>query len=219
MAIDQAIYTSLARQGQAGYHIVSRSAGVSEADVRVLSAWCPSHGALIVDAANRTSVNFHPLGDGRFVLSRTCEGTPEYSGRGGRQLYTHALIFSAEHLQLTGFQPIALYRHALALGLMLYQPEPNPTLPALTLAGVYRTREPEFWTERTRALGYHDHANIPARVSRSQSVRVTFAGNRIDLVECLLNLLPREVAERVSFSTSLEPSPSRPYQISLTGTR
>src|SRR5208337_2441493 len=53
-------------------------------------------GSLLLDQYNRVSVNFHPLPSGRFALSRTCEGPPEYSGRGGRQLYTHIMIEPVE---------------------------------------------------------------------------------------------------------------------------
>src|SRR6516162_7614458 len=120
--VEQVIYTSLARDSKLGYHVVSRSRGVSEADARALASWAPSTGALIVDDTNRVSVNFPPLSGGRYVVSRTCEGLPEYSGRGARQLYTHALIFSAAQLENSFFQPMRLYRSALALGLMRYLP-------------------------------------------------------------------------------------------------
>src|SRR5262249_47040117 len=112
---EQAIFTSMTRLGKSGYHLVARSPGVSESDAITLATWSPSHGALIVDAANRTSVNFHPMPGGRYALSRTCEGPPEYSGRGGRQLYTHALILEKAKLQQACYQPFALYRDALAL--------------------------------------------------------------------------------------------------------
>src|SRR5262245_2516480 len=120
---EQAVFTSLPRRGRGGYHLVSRSRGVDETDAQALTQWAPSHGALIVDGTNRTSVNFLPLPSGRFALSRTCSGPPEYSGRGGRQLYTHFLIVDDAGLQAVGFQPFSLYRDAMALGYLLYQPD------------------------------------------------------------------------------------------------
>ena len=81
---EQAIFTSLPRRGKAGYHLVARSPGVSDSEATTLATWSPSHGALIVDAPNRTSVNFLPLPGGRFALSRTCEGRPSTAaGAGG----------------------------------------------------------------------------------------------------------------------------------------
>ncbi len=117
---EQAVYTSLARDLKSGYHVVSRSRGVSEADARAVASWAPSNGALLIDDSNRVSVNFHPLPEGRFALTRTCEGLPEYSGRGGRQLYTHALIFTAAQLERASYQSMPLYRDALAAGLIAF---------------------------------------------------------------------------------------------------
>ena len=47
---EQAIFTSLPRRGKAGYHLVARSPGVTDAEAKALATWSPSHGALIVDA-------------------------------------------------------------------------------------------------------------------------------------------------------------------------
>ncbi len=217
MWTEQAIFTSIARAGQAGYHVVSRSAGVGDADVRALSTWSPAHGALIVDASNRTSVNFHPLPEGRFALSRTCEGPPEYSGRGGRQLYTHVLILDEPLLERSGSQPIAIYRDALALGHLHYRQEPAPTLPAVRLTGSYRNRSPKDWEDRARALKRTDLRALLGPLAGREFLRLRHVGNRIQLAECLLGLAPREVIATLSISTSLHPSPSRPYQLSLIG--
>src|SRR5205823_490496 len=58
---EQAIFTSLPRRGKAGYHLVARSPGVSDAEANALTTWSPSHGGLVVDASNHSSANFHPL--------------------------------------------------------------------------------------------------------------------------------------------------------------
>jgi hypothetical protein len=79
---DQAIFTSAMRRGKAGYHLVARSPGVTESEARTLSTWCPSHGGMIVDAANSASVNFHPLPSGRYALSRTARGGPNTAAEG-----------------------------------------------------------------------------------------------------------------------------------------
>src|SRR4051812_485502 len=113
---EQAIFTSLPRAGKAGYNLVTRSQGVSQREAAAVTTWSPSHGALIIDAANRASVNFHSLPSGRYALSRTCAGSTEYSGRGGQQLYTHTLIVNDKTLKKAGNLPLALYRTALALG-------------------------------------------------------------------------------------------------------
>src|SRR5438132_13961479 len=124
------------RRGKAGYHLVARSPGVTESEARSLTSWSPSHGGMIVDAANRASVNFHPLPSGRYALARTIEGTAEYSGRGGKQLYTHAVIIDAAKLQQVGYRPFAIYRDALALGHYRYQNAPQPVLKPVALSTI-----------------------------------------------------------------------------------
>jgi GTPase-associated protein 1 len=150
--VEQAIFTSIPRRGRAGYHIVARSPGVPEADATALATWAPSHGALIVDAANHTSVNFHPLPSGRLALSRTCEGPAEYSGRGEHQLYTHALIFDLGALQEVEGQPLALYRDALAQGHLRYRRDPDTVLKPLDLGVVHPIQDPQAIMERVRML-------------------------------------------------------------------
>jgi len=65
--VEQAIFTSLPRHGRGGYHLVSRSKGVSGQDAQAISRWSPSHGSLLQDQSNRVSVNFFSLPGGRFA--------------------------------------------------------------------------------------------------------------------------------------------------------
>ena len=44
MLAEQAIFTSLARRGKSGYHLVARSPGVTESEASALATWSPSHG-------------------------------------------------------------------------------------------------------------------------------------------------------------------------------
>jgi len=150
--VEQAIFTSIPRRGRAGYHVVARSAGVPEVDVTALATWAPSHGALIVDASNRTSINFHPLPSGRLALSRTCEGPAEYSGRGESQVYTHALIFDVDALNEVESQPMVLFRDALAQGHLRYQRDPDPVLKPVELGVVHVPQDPQSLMERVRML-------------------------------------------------------------------
>jgi GTPase-associated protein 1 len=212
---EQAIFTSMTRLGKSGYHIVARSPGVSESDAINLATWSPSHGALVVDPANRTSVNFHPMPGGRYALSRTCEGPPEYSGRGGRQLYTHALIFDTATLQQARYQPFAIYRDALALGHFHYRAEPQPILAPVELSALYPQPEAEVWTDRARTLNAPDLGPLRDRLEAGDDVKLTYAGDRAALAECLLGPLEPGVISEVSFATSLQPSAVRPYRLVL----
>ena len=217
MWAEQAIFTSLPRAGKAGYHLVARSQGVSDLEAGPLTTWCPSHGALIIDAANRTSVNFHDLPSGRYALSRTCAGLAEYSGRGGRQLYTHILIVDDKTLKKADNQPWALYRHALALGYLHYRPEPETKLQPARLCSIYDLKDTAFWTEHATSLGLPSLGGMVERLTSERTVELAYAGDRALLAECLIALVPPEIRPRVSFATSLRPSMVRPYRLVLQG--
>jgi hypothetical protein len=212
---EQAIFTSLPRRGKAGYHLVARSPGVSEAEASALTTWSPSHGALIVDASNTTSVNFHPLPSGRYALSRTCEGLGEYSGRGGRQLYTRVMIIDDKKLRQADNQPFALYRDALALGYLRYHPEPESTLQPVKLSSFYPAKDAGYWTEQARALGLSSLATLLEKLASRKPVELAYSGDRALLAECLVGLVPPESRPDVSFATSLRPSMVRPYHLVL----
>ncbi len=213
--VEQAIFTSLTRQGKAGYHVVARSPGVTESEASALATWSPSHGALVIDEANHASVNFFPLPGGRYALSRTCEGVTEYSGRGGRQLYTHALIFESAVVKRAAGHPIALYRDALALGRFHYQPEPPPTLKPVELSVIHRRFSESAWADRALELGLPPLETLRSHLESGQSVKFVHQGDRIALIECLLGILPPELILSVSFATSLQPSAVRPYRLLL----
>jgi hypothetical protein len=216
MWAEQAIFTSLARDGRAGYHVVARSMGLCEPDVAALETWSPTHGFLIVDASNRTSLNFHPMPEGRYALARTCEGLPEYSGRGGRQIYTHALIFDEDSLRSVHCRLVCVYREALALGYFLYQFEPPRTLARVRLGTAFSRISPDEWWGRAQALGLPPPEFLRAQVELGRPLPFAHRGNRLALAECLLDCLGPEVRTLPSFSTSLQPSTVRPYQICLT---
>ena len=168
-----------------------------------------------MDARNRTSVNFHPLPSGRFALSRTCAGPPEYSGRGGRQLYTHFLILADAALQAAGFQPFAIYRDAIALGHLLYQPDPHEVLEPVLLSQLHPSRD-----VRSSAAAFAERdaptvRQLQKRLQSGRPLRVAHDGDRIALAERLIGQLPPETVPNISFSTSLVPSSDRPYVLTL----
>jgi GTPase-associated protein 1, N-terminal domain type 2 len=212
---DQAVFTSLPRRGRGGYHLVSRSQGVRAADAQALARWAPSHGALIADANNKTSVNYHPMPSGRFALSRTCAGPPEYSGRGGRQVYTHFLIVDEAVLQAVGFQPFSIYRNAIALGHLLYQPDPSEVLEPIRLSQLQPSRNASYWALRAIELGLPPLEPLRKQLQSGKRLRFGHPGDRIALAECLIGLLSPEVVTRASFATSLVPSSERPFVLAL----
>jgi hypothetical protein len=188
---------------------------VGDAEARALASWAPSHGGLIVDRNNRISVNFHPLPGGRFALARTCAGPAEYSGRGGQQLYTHSLIVDGPILEAVGFQPFALYRDAIAMGYLLYQPDPTEALEPVSLSGLHPRRDAGYWADLAAELGLPALSPLREQLVSGRPLRFAFAGERTVLAECLIGILPPESVRRTSFSTSLVPSAARPFVLSL----
>jgi GTPase-associated protein 1, N-terminal domain type 2 len=219
LSAEQAVFTSLPRRGRAGYHLVSRSRGVPAADAQALAQWSPSHGSLIQDGHNRTSVNFHSLPSGRYALSRTCAGPPEYSSRGGHQVYTHFLIVDDAVTRSAGFHPVSIYRDAMALGYLLYEPDPSEVLEPVTLSRLHPARDAAGWANRAAELGLPPLAPLETQLQSGRPLRFAYSGDRIELAECLIGLLAPEARARTSFSTSLIPSRDRPFALSLVNER
>jgi hypothetical protein len=212
---EQAVFTSLQRRGRGGYHLVSRSQGVGAADAQALARWAPSHGALVADGKNGTSVNFHPVPSDRFAVSRTCAGPPEYSGRGGQQVYTHFLIVDDGALQAVGFQPFSIYRDAIAMGHLLYQPDPSEYLEPVRLSQLHSSRNAAFWADKAVELGLPPLEPLRKQLQSGHRLRFAYSGDRIVLAECLIGLLSPEVVIGTSFATSLVPSSDRPFVLTL----
>jgi hypothetical protein len=160
-------------------------------------------------------VNFHPLPSGRFAMSRTCAGPPEYSGRGGHQLYTHFLIVDDTIMQAVGFHPFAIYRDAIALGYLLYQPDPREHLEPVRLSQLHSPRNFAFWAEHAVGLGLPPLEPLQKQLQSGHPIRFAYSGDRIALAECLIGLLPPEVVTHFSFATSLVPSLDRPFVLTL----
>ena len=215
MRAEQAVFTSIPRRGRGGYHLVSRSRGVGSTDAQALARWAPSHGSLMVDEKNRSSVNFHPLPSGRFALSRTCAGPPEYSGRGGAQLYTHFLILDETALQAAQFQPFLIYRDAAALGYFSYHPDPGEILTTVNLSQLHPQRTAAYWAEQAAKLRLPSLAPLQKQLHSKLPLQFAYSGDRLALAECLMGQLPPELVRCVSFSTSLVPSSDRPFVLTL----
>ncbi|MGC8639509.1 MAG: hypothetical protein ACP5XB_06480 [Isosphaeraceae bacterium] len=215
MKAEQAIFTSLPRHGRGGYHLVSRSRGVAAGDAQALARWAPSHGSLIVDEKNRTSVNFHPLPSGRYALSRTCAGPPEYSGRGGAQLYTHFLIVDDATLEAVRFQPFLIYRDAAALGYFTYQPNPGEILEPVALSQLHPPRDAAYWANQAVHLRLPPATSLHKQLQANHPLQFAYSGDRIALAECWIGQLSPEAVRSTSFSTSLIPSSDRPFVLTL----
>lgn len=215
---DQAIFTSLTRLGKAGYHVVAKSSGVTESEARAVATWSPSHGGLSVDDRNPVSVNFYQVPSGRFALSRTCEGRGEYSLRGGKQLYTRAILFDSARLKHVGYRPFLIYHDAFSLGHLHYQLDPPSVLPRIKLSHFFPD-DPLQTDIVEKLIDPGTVEMLVSQLSAGQPIVFPFDGERIALANYLLGRLSHEVLMGLSFATSLVPSAVRPFRLNLVAAR
>lgn len=133
MHVEQAIFTSARTRHAQGYHLTSRSPGITDDVARALSVWSPSHGGLIDTAPVAVSLSYFPLASNRGVLARSVYGGPEYSDRGGLQIVTRMLVFGREQLAGYANNPLHLARIALALGHLRLSGRLEPVLEPVEL--------------------------------------------------------------------------------------
>ena len=217
MTADQAIFTSMLRQGRAGYHLVARSAGVTESEATAITIWSPSHGGLALDASNPVSVNFFPLPSGRYALARSREGRGEYSGRGGRQVFTRAILFDADCLREAAYNPFRIYRDALSLGHLHYRKNPASVLSRVELSLFHLSDDPpgNQVMRREHAIDPGTLETVVAQLTAGQAVLFTHSGDRVALAEQMIRCLSPEAVLRTSLSTSLVPSSVRPFRLNI----
>ena len=178
----------------------------------ICARWGPSHASLLDDRPNAESLNFHPLTDDWYVLSRTVYGGPEYSGRGGLQVFTHFLLLRGE--QLPGYEnnPVVVARTARLLGalrLLLNIPShlPSLELPDRPLKGCAAQQPPRIFLreEIIRSLRF------PNRVA------VIGVRDPLPVLTQIVRDLPSEERRKLSFTTGLKPSVHRDFRLHFLG--
>ena len=211
MQVEQAVFTSLRSSRLQGYHLAARSPGIDSQLAADLTQWGPSHDSLSDSRLEADSLNFHPLGDGRFVLSRSVRGEPEYSGRGGLQIVTVMLVLRQEHVEAFEADALALARTARAGGLLRYVRDLPESLPTAEVpdSSTYRWRKPDFPA--------HPDERTVVQAARllDNGERVALCG-RLDREEVLARLIARSSPEarfQLSFTTGLKPSLHRDFRL------
>jgi hypothetical protein len=210
--IEQAIFTSAKTDRAQGYQLLSRSAGLSEADARELSVWGPSHGSLL--AGHTSSTNYFRLASGAHCVSRTTMAGAEYSGRGGETVYTQFLVLPAEIMARFANSPFAILRAAAASGALDVFEEVPETLPALRLAGRSPVVDLGLVAQLARDPGPAALGRLMQAALESDQLAVYSTTASEALIAGLVNLLPVECRTSFSFATGLIFSPSRPVRLS-----
>lgn len=213
MLIEQAIFTSARTDRAAGYQLVARSDGILERDAQDLAIWGPSHDSLWDTGADATSTNFHRLPSGAYCVSRTSIAGVEYSGRGGRQVYTQCLIVPPEVLARFAFQPFGLLRAALGQGSLQVHPDPPQRLEPLKIMGRRSTVDLALVTEVYPELGHRWLATLLEALAQCPAVGLVAGPRGCRVVAALVECLPLDARAEFSFSTGLKFSPRRPYRL------
>jgi hypothetical protein len=125
------------------------------------------------------------------------------------------LIVDETVLQSVGFQPFSIYRDAIALGCLLYHPDPSEVLEPVTLSKLHPPLDPASWADRAAELGLPPLGPLQEQLRSGRPLRYAYCGDRVALAECLIGLLSPEAVKRTSFSTSLVPSADRPFVLTL----
>ncbi len=136
----QAIFTSVRTPMGEGYRIIAASRTIRPEEKQTITRYSPSHDALCVSAsdasaADRTvaGVAFYPLSSERLCVALTvCAGT-EHTGRGGKRVYTHNVVFARIDFQKWAYNPFNVLRAMIRAGVTTPQLKPPPVLEELQL--------------------------------------------------------------------------------------
>lgn len=218
--VEQAIFTSARTDSSAGYQLVGRSPGVCEADARHLAAWGPSHDALLEVGPEAVSINFHPLPSGAYCVSRTSAAGWEYSGRGGRRVYTQCLIVPPHVLERFANNPFAVVRAAVASGAMHVFDHVPYRLDPISLLGTALPVDQELLAMLAAHPGPQALAALVQAARDAECLAVASPVPTDRLFAGLIGCLPPECRRKFSFSTGLRFSSRRRFRlVALSGDR
>jgi hypothetical protein len=209
MRLEQAIFTSARTNKLHGYHLIARSPGISPEMAQSLNRWGPSHSSLADLAVNTFSINFHPVVDNWFAISRSTYGGPEYSNRGGLQLYTRSVLFQRDQLAGYRFNPIALSRLLHALGLLRFQHATPDKLPVVNVPD--RVSPSLLSVSKDHSYGLIIEQLL--MLMEDAQAAVVGVADPLVVLSAILARMPDRDRLDLSFTTGLKPSIYRPFRL------
>ena len=215
MLAEQAIFSSESGPSKQGYRLVSHSPGVSRSQINSLTQWGPSHGALVSNELDFASLNFHPLDDTHFAISRTVYGGPEYSQRGSFQIFTRSILVKNTLLEDYDDNPLWLLNQCNILGNLRFDRHvvgrdslPALELPECSYIGRPNVSEPERSTREKVA-------NCVQMLQLGRNVALVGESVNLNVFSYLISLLASDIRSQLSFTTGLRPSVRRPFHLHL----
>lgn len=214
MLLEQAIFTSTVTGTSAGYQLLGVSPGISETEQMELAAWAPSHDSLSPGREDLGSINGRVLASGRICLSETRLSGGEYSGRGER-VWTSLFVVPQVVWRRFTQQPLAIMRAIRAKGFLRERPQIPACLPPFSLAGRAAPVERAALTELLNRADPGGLQLLLDALAHSPRVLVCGAEPAEAWLNGILNLLPPELREGISFSTGLRYSTRRATRLTL----
>ncbi|MCC9604345.1 hypothetical protein LOC68_00460 [Blastopirellula sp. JC732] len=212
VTIQQAIFTSAQTSRLDGYQLVAASNGVTPEDSRELAAWCPAHDAMLRDDLAAYSVNFHPVSATRYCVSRTINGQTEYSGRGGRQVYTHCLLIDAPQFAQFANNPFHLLAAATVDANLSWRSSLPSELKEIKLVPAGKPVDLALFKQsQTSRIPYLMTAWFQEALDKPRLALTGYGGDE-SLFAQFFNLTPVNLRPLFSFSTGLRYSPRRPFR-------
>lgn len=213
MWLEQAVFTSSKTNRGQGYQVVAKSRGVSDHLLVALTRWSPSHASLQSNDVTAESTNYHPLSSDIVAVSRTMYGLKEFSGRGGLQVVTIAIILKRS--QLAGYENncFRLARVARSLGYLRWQVRFPERISAIELPN-RELSEAFLHREMEEPDDSYPPQQVAAMLQTGQRVALVAAGSSPNHVaEAVIQSLPIKDRPSCYFTTGLKWSKQRPFRL------
>jgi GTPase-associated protein 1, N-terminal domain type 2 len=209
--IEQAVFSSKVGRTVSGYHLVARSPGINEEVAGELSRWSPSHGALPGRERNAVGYSFFRLGPRRLAIGRTVHGLPEYSGRGGLQVFTRYLVVSQSLFESWGCDATRFMLLARSQGWLQWEPGIRNELPALTATAKWALRDPPHRIHGLQPL----FERMKRHLKAGDRVAVIGADYPYEVLQMFLQGLDATEKCDLSFGAGLKPAADRAFRLQL----
>ncbi|MCC7291695.1 MAG: hypothetical protein IT449_06510 [Phycisphaerales bacterium] len=207
-----AIFTSIRTPTGEGYRIVAASKSLRPEERQVITRCSPSHDALCDASEGSVALACYPLPTGRICVAHTCPAGAEHTGRGGQRVYTYNLVVEGEDFARFGFNPFALLRAAVALGLTTPELKPREAMEPVRLpldgagTAAHGACLPESEGARWKRRVVH-------RLLRGAPVVLRVETAATQAAEVLWMSLPGPMRAKLSLSAGLRFSTSRPHSL------
>jgi hypothetical protein len=205
----RAVFTSIASKSVRGYHLVMRSPGIDDDIAQVLCQWSPTHEGLADPGFTANSLNYFPIDDRRFAISKSVIGGSEYSGRSALQTVTTILVGEFNDFSVFRYHPLILAKVALSMGWLRLIANYDKPLDVVEIPAL-RFPEGEYPAESLTLAG-----RVARALITDQRVAIHGSLSPLGTLARIYDTLPLEVRRKISFSTGIKASTFRPFHIQL----